>query len=624
MPDFLNIGVSALLATQRAISTVGHNIANVNTDGYTRQRVQISQLPPQFVSGGFQGKGVSASAITRSADDFLTNQVRLATSNEAKASTYYDLANQVDQLLGNGSFSPALQKFFTTLSDVNNDPSSAATRQVFLSTAQDLVARFKDTDNQLQLMAQNVNQKISGSIDQINGLTDSIARMNRDIVIAMGLGQGSEPNDLMDQRDSLIKQISAMVNVSTLQQEDGAVNVFMGNGHILVNGGITQPLSAVPNPLDGARTEVATVVGGVTTVLSNTISTGSLGGVLTFRDQVLDVARNALGRLSAGMAFTFNAQHQEGMDLNGALGGAFFTVGAPQVNSGTGNTGTVTVALDQANSPNLTTSDYLLRYTGANFVLTRIADGNQQTLAGAGPFNVDGMTITVGVAPAAGDVYRIEPTKYVVGQMNTAITDTAKIAIASPLKSAYASTNIGNGTISAPTVTDITNPNVLTPATISFVAGGYRINGAAPTIAYTSGADIVGPGWTVKVFGVPQLGDSFTVGSNAGGKGDNANGLLLAGLQNAKLLVGGTATYQDTFNLTVGGTATLTQQAKTNQAALKTLRENAESLRDAQAGVNLDEEAADLLKFQQAYEAAAHMITAASTTFDALMAALRG
>ncbi|MBI4696205.1 MAG: flagellar hook-associated protein FlgK [Gammaproteobacteria bacterium] len=624
MPDFLNIGVSALLATQRAISTVGHNIANVNTDGYTRQRVQISQLPPQFVSGGFQGKGVSASAITRSADDFLTNQVRLATSNEAKASTYYDLANQVDQLLGNGSFSPALQKFFTTLSDVNNDPSSAATRQVFLSTAQDLVARFKDTDNQLQLMAQNVNQKISGSIDQINGLTDSIARMNRDIVIAMGLGQGSEPNDLMDQRDSLIKQISAMVNVSTLQQEDGAVNVFMGNGQILVNGGITQPLSAVPNPLDGARTEVATVVGGVTTVLSNTISTGSLGGVLTFRDQVLDVARNALGRLSAGMAFTFNAQHQEGMDLNGALGGAFFTVGAPQVNSGTGNTGTVTVALDQANSPNLTTSDYLLRYTGANFVLTRIADGNQQTLAGAGPFNVDGMTITVGVAPAAGDVYRIEPTKYVVGQMNTAITDTAKIAIASPLKSAYASTNIGNGTISAPTVTDITNPNVLTPATISFVAGGYRINGAAPTIAYTSGADIVGPGWTVKVFGVPQLGDSFTVGSNAGGKGDNANGLLLAGLQNAKLLVGGTATYQNTFNLTVGGTATLTQQAKTNQAALKTLRENAESLRDAQAGVNLDEEAADLLKFQQAYEAAAHMITAASTTFDALMAALRG
>jgi flagellar hook-associated protein 1 FlgK len=399
----------------------------------------------------------------------------------------------------------------------------------------------------------------------------------------------------------------------------------MGSGQVLVNGGLSQQLTALPNPLYGARTEVAMVLGGTTSFVSDAISGGSLGGVIGFRDEVLEPARNAMGRLAAGLAFTFNAQHVEGQDLNGALGGQFFSVGTPQVNAATGNTGTISVTLDQNNPANLTTSDYRLRYNGTNFILTRVSDGAQQTLAGAGPFSVDGMTITVTSAAASGDSYMIEPTKYVVGGMNTLISDTSKVAIANPLKSNYAAANVGNGTVSAPQVLDITNANVLTATTLVFnnPPTTFQVNGAGPLLPYTSGANIDVNGWRVQISGTPQAGDTFSVGQNVGGKGDNANGLLLAGLQNTKLLIGGTASYQDTYNVTVGNTATLTQQAKTNHSAMQVLRQNAEAQRDAQAGVNLDEEAANLLKYQQAYEAAAHIITAANATFDALMQALR-
>ena len=625
MSDFLNIGVSALLANQRALGTIGHNISNVNTEGYTRQTVNLTQLPPQYMGAGFQGKGVTVASVSRAADDFLTTQVRTTNANESRATAFYGLATQVDQLLGNGSFSPALQKFFTALGDVNSDPSSTSARQVFLSSAQDLVARFKDTDNQLSAIALNVNQTIGGAVDQINALTQSIADLNKQIVTAKGLGQGADPNDLLDQRDTLVKNLAKLVNVSTLVQDDGAMNVFMGSGQVLVNGATSQALKALPNPMDGARTEVAMTLGGVTSYVSDAITGGSLGGALAFRDQVLEPARNAMGRLAAGLAFTFNAQHAEGQDLNGALGGQFFAVGSPQVIAANGNTGAIAVTLDPNHPANLTTSDYRLRYDGTNFVLTRLSDGNQQTLTGGGPFNVDGMTITPTAAAASGDSYQIEPTKYVVGGMSVLIGDTSKIAIADPLKSSYASANVGNGGISAPQVLDITNASVLVPATLVFgnPPSAFQINGAGPLIPYTSGANIDVNGWRVQISGTPQAGDAFAVGPNTGGKGDNANGLLLAGLQNAKLLAGGTESYQDTYNTVVGSTATLTQQAQTNQAAMTTLRQNAEAQRDAQAGVNLDEEAANLLKYQQAYEAAAHIITTANATFDALMQALR-
>lgn len=625
MADMFNTGVSALLANQRLLLTTSHNIANVNTDGYSRQRVELAARTPQFSSAGFLGKGVDVSAITRGASEFLTGQVRANTSSEASASAFVDLANQVDEMLGSGTFAPALERFYNAIHDVNNDPSSASARIVLLNSAETLVQRFQDTDAQLATLARNVNDSLAQQVNRINALTASIARLNKEIVEASGLAQGASPNDLLDQRDMLLKDLSKIVNVTTLTQDDGALNVFVGNGQLLVAGARTVALAVTPNSLDTGRSEVSVVSGGATTVISGTLTSGELAGVLEFRDEILDPSRNAIGRLAAGLALSYNAQHAQGMDLNGALGGDLFAIGSPIVNAAAGNSGAISVAIDPANLGNLTVSDYRLSHDGANFTLTRLSDGTQQTLSGAGPFSVDGLTITLAAAPAAGDTYLIQPTRGVTRGMAVVITDPQALAFANPVKTAAALANIGSGAIGVPQILDETNAALLTPVQLVFndPPTTFQINGAGPLIPYTGGGNIDINGWRVQISGSPAAGDTFGVDPNFNGHGDNGNGLALIGLRAMEILEGGTATFQDAYSQLVGSVGARTEQAQISNDALRVLRENAEASRDALAGVNLDEEAANLLRFQQSYQGATQVIQAANDMFNALLEAMR-
>ena len=314
------------------------------------------------------------------------------------------------------------------------------------------------------------------------------------------------------------------------------------------------------------------------------------------------------------------------MDLNGAMGTNFFSLPAPGVNGAATNTGSISVAFDPANAGNLTTSDYLLKYDGTNYVLTRLSDNSTQTLAGAGPFNVDGLTITLTGAPATGDSYLIQPTRYVASGIDTLITDPRQIAAASPVRSSATSTNLGSATISPPTVTNSANAGLLTTTTLVFdnPPTSYKINGAGASIAYTSGAPIGLNGWQVSVSGTPQAGDQFVIQANAGGTGDNSNAAALANLQNSKILDGGTASYQDAYSAFIGNIGTQTSQNNTSVTALKTMLDNAVSAQQQISGVNLDEEAANMMQFQQAYQAAAQVISSANQMFNELITAIRG
>lgn len=625
MSEMFSIGTSALLANQKLLATTGHNIANVNTEGFSRQRVTLTERPPQFVGIGFSGKGVDIASIERMGNEFLTSNVRLNASGEARAASYANLSEQVDTLLSDGTFTPALERFFNAMQDVNNDPSSTPARLVFLNAAETLSSRFQDLEGRLSTMARNVNQDIAAKIGKLNSMSESLGKLNREIVQQMGLAQGALPNDLLDQRDVLLKNMSALVNLNVVPQHDGSVNVFIGKGQLIVAGAEHVPLTAAPNPLDGARTEVAVVKGGTLSIISGAINSGEIAGIFDFREQVLEPARNGIGRLAAVLTESYNAQHAQGIDIRGAMGGDLFARGDAVVNRGGANTGTISVSLDPANLDDLTITDYQLTHDGTAFTLQRLDDGTTRTLTGAGPFSVDGMTITVGTAPAAGDAYLIQPTKFVARGVGVTLRDPLALAFANPVKSSASLANTGNAKIGAPSVLDAANAALQTSTQIVFndPPTTYQVNGAGPLIPFTSGGNIDLNGWRVQITGAPVAGDTFTIEANANGRGDNANGLLMFGLRSTEIMDGNTATYQDAYSQLLGQIGARTQQAQISRDALRVQLQNAEAARDEIAGVNLDEEAANLIRYQQSYQGAAQVIATADVMFQALIDSMR-
>jgi flagellar hook-associated protein 1 FlgK len=621
----LDIGVSGLLTAQRALQTVAHNIANVNTPGYNRQEVDLRARPAQYFGGQYFAQGVEVQGVSRVVDQFLIDQVRSSAASHGQAAAFHDLASQVDNLLAqkDAGLSSALQGFFDQAQALANDPSSIPARQVFLSEGETLAARFNDLQMRLDDLEKMTSGRLQGAVDGINSLTSSIAKLNEAITRTTGAAGGNPPNDLLDQRDQLVDQLSGLVGVQVSLQEDGALNVTTGNGQSLVTGSTSLDLKIVANSLDASQPEIAYTVNGTTSLITQNMSGGELSGILDFRQDVLIPAKNQLGRVAAGLASTLNNQHRQGMDLDGNLGGDLFSIPAPKVMAGSSNVGTVSVAFDAANVSGLTAADYSLTYNGGNFILTNLKDNAAQTLTGAGPFDVDGLTITVGAAPAAGDSYLIRPTRDVAGEFSIGVTDPRSFAAAAPVRTKVALTNDSNAAISAGEVIDIANPDLLDTVTITFndPPTTYQVNGVGAT-GYTSGGNIDINGWRVQVNGSPKAGDTFTIERNTGGVADNRNALRLAGLRNERVMQGGNATLQSAYAHLVGDVGSETRRAEISSKALAALQTQANDARAEKSGVNLDEEAANLLRYQQAYQAAAQVITAADSMFKALMNAV--
>ena len=627
MTNLFQVGVSALLSNQRALSTTSHNIANVSTPGYSRQRVELAGREPQLLNGSFFGRGVEVTSVTRIVDLFLQSQLRVSTTNHRQIQVFNEFAGQINNLVAdpNAGLSPALQGFFSGLQALADDPASAPARQVFLSDAETMVARFNDQSGRLVDISNAVNFRVETTVDEINSVATAIADLNRAVVLAKGAGQGEAPNDLLDQREVLLTRLSELVGTTVIKQDDGSTNVTVGNGQALIIGADTQALSVVNSPLDASRREVAFTIGGSQIVISGQLSGGELGGTLTFRDDMLEPARNALGRVAAVLALTINAQHREGMDLDGNLGGDLFSLPAADVLASGTNTGTLAVSLDPNNLGALTDADYSLRHDGTSFLLTNLTTNSTQTLTGSGPFNVDGMIITVGLPPAVGDSYRLHPTKPMAGGIALRVTEPRQIAAAVPIRTSALLSNLGSAQISAGEVLDATDPGLLTSTTLVFNSppGTYQVNGVGPLIPYSSGANIDINGARITITGTPAAGDQFLLEANTGGVGDNRNGLLLADLQSIRVISNGTASYQDAYSRLVADVGATTQQSEVSTSALAALLDNALQARESISGVNLDEEAANLLRFQQAYQAAAQVIAAAQQTFNALIGVLR-
>jgi flagellar hook-associated protein 1 FlgK len=631
------IGVSGLQSFQTALNTTGHNIANVNTEYYSRQETLFEQRLPQNLGNGFIGTGVEVTDIRRRYDQFVVGQVQTSTSAFEQTNNYYNLASQVDNLLADPQvgLTPGLENFFNAVQEVSNDPTSIAARQVMLTESESLIDRFSYLYDRLDNLRSDSNNQIDSYVAEINSLAESIADLNDDIVIATGRSSGATPNDLLDQRDALIGKLSELVSVRTLDQDDGSTSVFIGNGQPLVLGKDASQLSSQATGIDPFNRDISIVNNGIPVPITEFITGGKLGGVLEFRDGMLNEAQNSIGRIAVGLATDFNLQHRAGMDLDGDINQAYFSEPAPEVLPATTNTGTLAVSISDTSQ--LTLDDYNMTYTGAAWEVRRVSDQQLVSFTGTGtvvdPIVFKGVSVEVTSAAAAGDEYLIRPTRVAARDVGTLLRDPRDIAAAGAVISEAGSTNTGSAQATLPDTVDVTNPALLNTVQITFtspttfdvfdvtagvnLATGVTYDPADPadTVSYN--------GWSFDLSGAAATGDSFEVSSNAGGVGDNRNALALAGLQDAGTLAGGNATYSESYNQLVGSVGVQTRKAEITSASQEKLLSDAISTREAISGVNLDEEAANLLRYQQAYQASAQVIATANSLFDTLLNAVR-
>lgn len=627
MADVMSTAVSGLLAFQRGLDTTSQNIANAATPGYSRQRVELATRPAQAYGSGWIGSGVKVATVARVHDTYLAAQVRSSASSLARYDTLATEAGRLDNVLGDSSagLATAFQGLVNAFQEVSNDPSSVTARQALLSRARIFTDQLAGYDSRLRGFATEVNTRLQSGTARVSAIADSLAKLNTRIVDAYGR-TGQPPNDLLDQRDALVGELASYIDVSVVTQDDGSANVYIGTGQPLVVGNTATALTVAPDPFDPAKLNVAIRSNGGTVDVSAQMSGGSLGGLLEYRREILDPARDALGKVAAGVVAIVNGQHTQGITLSGALAMDFFSMGGPAVlaSSGNGGNATVTAAITDARA--LTGHDYLLEFAGS-WQLRDTTSGASVALSGSGtaadPFIADGLSFVVGNAAIPGDKFRIEPTRDVVSGLRLNLDDPASVAAASPVRTSVGTGNTGSGSISPPTVTDVGNPALRNPVTIEFTsATTYSVNGAG-SFAFAPGATIAVNGWSVRIDGAPAVGDRFTVSDNSSGRGDNSNLLAMLGALDAPSLGNGTASIADAATQLVARIGTQTAQAQANRDAFAVVHDQDVAAQQSVSGVNLDEEAANLIMLQQAYQASAQLIAVAQSMFDSLLNATR-
>ncbi|UTW46385.1 flagellar hook-associated protein FlgK [bacterium SCSIO 12696] len=641
MPDVFGIGVSALNSLQRAITTTGHNIANANTEGYSRQQVTFGTLPPQQEGNSFIGSGTSVQSIRRAYDEFLGGELLSRQSSFNSLRAYHDLATRLDNLVADqdSGLNVSIQAFFQSLQDVANDPTSLPAREVLLGRAQALENRVGYLNQSLDSLENASNQQLRSTVAEINALASSLASVNQDVSAALVSNPNNPPNDLLDERDRLLSQLSEKVGITSIQQGDGSLNVLIGSGQPLVVGGRVQRLDVAFDPLNPNRLDI-TFEGlvGNSDVVSSQIRGGEIQGILDFRRQVLDPVRGEVGLLVQGLTDLVNQQHRSGLDLNGLAGGDFFAPIAPQTVASSNNLGSaaVTVAIDDVGA--LLPTDYNLSFDGAQWQLRNLADNSVQSFASL-PQTVAGLTIANTGTPTAGDEFLLRPVGASASRFSVQIERPEQFAAAGLIRAQATVSNGGDASISRLTVGDVSSLPLAAPITLTFdpnalgagVPGFTVTGGPGGTLAYDPTTESAGKTFTLTGFGnasfdvsgIPQNGDTLTIQNNTGAVGDNSNALSIAGLQESRLLNGGTNSFSELYGRTVATVGVRTSQAQSSLATEQALLNNAEAEVQGVSGVNLDEEAANLLRYQQAYQAAAQIISAASQLFDTLLSATR-
>jgi flagellar hook-associated protein 1 FlgK len=645
--SLLSIGQSGLFAAQAALATTGNNIANANVDGYSREAVVQAPSVSMGGSNGYVGTGTQIVQIKRYSDDFLNAQVRTAQASSSALSAYQTQIGQVDNLLSDttSGLSPALQDFFSSVQNLTGDRAGVASRQSLLTSGDTLAARFQSMNDQLNQIRSGVNTQITAGITQINTYATQIANLNDQITKLSAGNPLNPPNNLLDQRDQLVMQLNQQIKATVVQGDNNTITVSIGNGQPLVVGSQSFQLAATTSPTDQTRVEVGYVTGGKTTPIDESALTGgAVGAALDFRANSLDPAQNAFGRVAIALAQTFNDQSKLGLDANGNPGTNFFTIPDAEVTKNVNNniTSTTAISVKISDATQLTTSDYKVAYDGTNYSVTRLSDGQKTVISPfpqTTPQTIDGLQFSVSGNAAAGDNFLVRPTINGAADISVALTDQSQVAAAAPIATSVPLTNTGTASISEGSVDkDYLSSPLTSPVNIQYSASTQTLSGfpstqsvtmttvsgttttypAGTNVPYADGASYVVGGMHFTLSGAPNDGDTFTIARNTG-VGDTRNAGLLGDLQTKNILDNGTATYQSAFASLVSTVGNKDQEVQVNSKAADAQLQQAQTSAQNVSGVNLDEEASNLLKYQQAYQACSKVMQIADTIFQSLL-----
>lgn len=471
--DLLGVGVSGIKVSQTALRTVGHNIANAGTEGYSRQRVDTVSNPANNMAGNFIGTGAHVNSIDRIVNQFITEQLRTDTTLAADLNGFYNQVRQLDGLLANPAtgISGSMERFFHAMQNAADDPTSIPARQLVLNEADNLAERFNSVYDRLQVIERGVQDTMEAGVAKVNSLAANIAQLNARISGAMGAANGASPNDLLDQRDKALTELSALLPVQVFPQGNGQINVVVASGQSLVLGPDARRLELTPSAHSAAQSDLLFVADGRKTDITAGVTGGELGGALRFRDQVLKPSFNEIGHMALVLADTMNSQHQMGLDLQGEFGGLFFNdvndtgLARARVAAHSANTATTSplMALYIRDSGQTTASDYELKIgQGGLYTVVQKSDNREVasgSLPGQMPFSLrfDGLELQIEKGSLqAGDRFSLQPTRTAAQSIQAVLGDPEDLALASPLLTDASLSNRGTGSISAGQVLAIT------------------------------------------------------------------------------------------------------------------------------------------------------------------------
>lgn len=648
--SILNIAYSGLNAFQRALDVTGNNIANFKTRGYSRQSIQFTPITSNRYAGSYIGAGVSVASIYRNVDQFANAQVRSTLSYRTQYDAFYNQAIQIDKLLSQdgSSISVPLQTFFDSIGQLNSTPDNIATRGVVLKQSQLLAQQFNSLQTKLEGYERNSTLQLTESVKIINRITKELAEVNGKL-----LGNNNIP-ELLDHRDELLKQLSGYTDLSIFDQGDGTISVGIASGDMLVAGTQQRDLLVGTGKDSIFGTRIFLSSGGNNQVdITDRLTTGMLGGLIDYEKNVLGQASQLIGQMAIGLAQTFNTQHKLGMDMNSQIGKDFFTdFNSPgqmlkRSTASADNSGTAVLSVNISDISQVKLSDYdlIISDTGANELrLIRKSDGTSTTLTWsssppappAGQVVIDGMTITVNDLSqlANNDHYTLTPTRGAARDFALEIKDAYEIALASPVKTTASLNNTGQGQIILGPVLNTASVNKqfridfisdtqynLVNVTDSTTAGPFAFIPNTNNVIQIP--DGITPSYSVVLSGIPKSGDQFTTDYNTGGFGDNRNGLILGNIQQNKIFSNGSETLFDRYGNLLAEVGGRTNQAKTSFESADILHKQALDFQDSKSGVNLDEEGANLLVFQQAYQAAGKLMEISNQIMNLLFDIMR-
>lgn len=660
--DLLSIGASGVLAQQKMLSTTSNNIANVSTAGYTRQSTVLTT--------NASGLGVGDSSTRRLYDTYAQAQVWSDTSSYKKAQTSYDVLSQLDTYLSDTStgLSESIDNLFAAFQSANSAPNSAAYRQSLLSSVSSTTSTISSVSSELSSLHETVNNNISSTVNDVNDMLTSLSDLNAQILKIPAADDDGTRANLLDQRDQLISSLSEKIEIKTIAQDNGTTQVNLPSGESLVLPGASgaakfSVVAGDPNP---QTTSLTLQLGSVAINVSSSTLGGTLGGYFSARDSI-DSTQKQVGQLSLALSDALNSQNKLGLNLNNELGGDLFSIASIDglAYSGTSSSASVSAELVAGSGSNLTPNDFEVSYSAASGLSISLIDGNKKTavyndslFSGTGSVDLSNYGLSFDISSMAnGDKFLIQPTLNAASSTQLTNISQDDFALASPIKASADSGNYGSATITLDSVSNTSALNTSTtpislnsnaPSKIVINDAGeyeiYSASSATPiaTLALSStfnGSNIMAaaygstaatyPGYEVSITGSVKPGDEFTIAFNQDGFSDNSNGLVLANLSNKDLVRNGASestdnkrTFAESYNATVASVGATVSSLKTLSIAADAKLTQSQSVYESVAGVSLDEEAANLIRYQQAYAASAKVITAAKETFDTLLGAV--